>query len=92
MKKKKKNPSENQPDQFPSCILYSDGRYSCTICNIAIKEKKNVTSHLKNKRHTDQAKDDLPVAEFDSCIVCRDGMYSCSICDIPIKQKKTKKR
>ena len=49
--------------EFDSCIVFSDGTYSCSICDIAIKQKKNVKPHLKSKKHADQAKSVVGVSD-----------------------------
>ena len=43
--------------EFDSCIAYSDVIYSCKICEIEIKQKRNVKPHMKSKRHIQQAKE-----------------------------------
>ena len=36
---------KSETAEFDSCIVYSDDTYSCRICDIVIKQKRNVKPH-----------------------------------------------
>ena len=47
----------SQNNEFDACIDITNNVYTCKICEVTIKQKRNVKPHLKSKRHLQQTKE-----------------------------------
>ena len=43
--------------EFDTCIDFTNNVYTCKICEVTIKQKRNVKPHLKSKRHLQTTKE-----------------------------------
>ena len=48
--------ASTQSDSFDAVIDFKDGVYTCIVCDLTIKQKRNVKPHLKSSRHQKNAK------------------------------------
>ena len=53
-----KSPTASTDSEFGDSITKNaEGTYTCSVCEVQLKFKRNVKPHLKSKRHLQQAKD-----------------------------------
>ena len=53
-----KSPTASNDSEFGDSVTKNaDGTYTCSVCEVQLKFKRNVKPHLKSKRHLQQAKD-----------------------------------
>ena len=53
--------TQSDSDSFDGVVDFKDGVYTCTVCDLTIKQKRQVKPHLKSSRHQKNAKDRVGV-------------------------------
>ena len=59
----KRQKVQRQAVELDSCIVKNGDIYSCTLCEVDIKQKRNVNNHLKSKRHQQNSSDKVGVSD-----------------------------